>query len=141
MQSSTDDIFNASQMRSSVENQCVSEGKEPTELKLLPVTAGLQEPAEPSRASPQLCVVTEDHLLSQHGLKGLLPATARPQDHGTTGSSHVIQSCLHRGDANTKEQAQAQLWLWNRSLPVLLITKFMPISQERSEREPRPRAV
>lgn len=94
-QSSTDDIFNASKMRSLVENQCVSEGKEPTELKLLPVTAGLREPAESSWASPQLCVLTEDHLLTQHGLKGLLPGTAWPRDRGATGSSHIIQKCLH----------------------------------------------
>lgn len=34
-QPSTDDIFNASKIRSLVENQCISEGKDPTELKLL----------------------------------------------------------------------------------------------------------
>lgn len=47
LQSSKDDIFNASKKRSLVENQCVSEGKEPTQLKLLLVAAGLREPAEP----------------------------------------------------------------------------------------------
>lgn len=40
-QSSKDDVFNASKKRSLVENQCISAGKEPTQLKLLSVAAGL----------------------------------------------------------------------------------------------------
>lgn len=96
----------------------------------------LQSPPEPA---PALC---GDWRASPHPAQGLLPGTAWPQDPGAAGSSHVIPKCLHRGNANTKEQAQAQLWLWNRSLPVLLITKpVTPDSQERSTGEPRPRAV
>lgn len=40
-QSAKDDTFNASKKRSLVENQCIFEGKQPTQLKLLSVAAGL----------------------------------------------------------------------------------------------------
>ena len=52
LQSFKDDIFHASKETILVENQCISEGKEPMHLKLLSVAAGLGEPAEPSELNP-----------------------------------------------------------------------------------------
>lgn len=139
LQSSKDDTFNASKKRSSVENQCISEGKEPVHLELLPVAAGLWEPAEPSRDNSSSSFQWPKTTSSPQGRKsaagserglGTITPQAAPVSSGTSTEVMLTQ----------RNMPEISFGCGIRSFP-LLLTELTPISQERSIREQRPGAV
>lgn len=132
----SNDNFSASKKRSLVGNQCISEGKAPTQLKLHLVVAKLRDPEEPFWTN----LVTKDHFLAMEW-KDCCQTPAWPQDPRAAGSSYSLRSTSTEVMLMQSNVRDISLGCRNRSLPILLVAKLTPVSQERSLKEQRPGAV